>query len=363
MLKKEFVTTTSNFEGYKIDRYFGIVDERIVVGAGFLSDLFASFTDTVGGRSGKYEQRIKELYDLLISGIQRQANKKGANAIVGFKIDVDEISGKGMSMFMATAVGTAVHITKDKTQTADGQGRDSFENAIDAKDMERAILSEKYNEKLLNTAIDFKEKVHIIEELSGKQIQIAIKVLVDVIIQVETNMYDTAVDERQTQFQEILAYFGLYDSRDVANELNSRLPDMKGDKKLFYFIYENIVEVNYEDSLALLGTVRMDVLTKTVFKILIKYKNTYIANDIEVINKIIYKLKQLLQISEEELNADSSWVCGKCGQKNSAKIIYCKACERGKNGLTQQQELLIKEIILHINKINIILKNKSIPNQ
>ncbi|RKY61170.1 MAG: hypothetical protein DRP96_03935 [Candidatus Neomarinimicrobiota bacterium] len=36
----------------------------------------------------------------------------GANCIVGFRIDHDEISDKGKSMFMVTATGTAVFINK-----------------------------------------------------------------------------------------------------------------------------------------------------------------------------------------------------------------------------------------------------------
>jgi uncharacterized protein YbjQ (UPF0145 family) len=358
MFKKDFITTTSSFEGYRINKYLGIVDERIVVGAGFLSDLFASFTDIVGGRSGKYEQRIKELYDALLSGIQRQAYKKGANAIVGLKIDVDEISGKNVSMFMATAVGTAVHIKRDETLFDVKQENNIIESAIDAKDIEKAILSEKYNQKLLDANMNLKDKALIIEELSNKQIQIPIKILVDVIMQVDTNIYDTAIDEKQNQFQTILAYFSLYDSHDVARELNARLFFIKGDKKLFYFIYDNIVDVNYEEILPLIDSVAPNVLSHTVFRTLLKYKNTYTIKDVDFINKLIYKLKQLLQVNDNKENSNFPWECGTCGQKNSARNIYCKGCDRARNGLTQQQELLIKEIILHINKINIIINSK-----
>jgi hypothetical protein len=36
-----------------------------------------------------------------------------ANAIIGLKVDFDEISGKGKSMFMMSALGTAVYVKYD----------------------------------------------------------------------------------------------------------------------------------------------------------------------------------------------------------------------------------------------------------
>ena len=42
-----------------------------------------------------------------------RAKALGANAVVGLKIEFDEISGKGKSMFMVTAYGTAVIISPE----------------------------------------------------------------------------------------------------------------------------------------------------------------------------------------------------------------------------------------------------------
>ncbi|WP_369436738.1 heavy metal-binding domain-containing protein [Vibrio jasicida] len=44
--------------------------------------------------------------------MRKQAANKKCNAIVGVSIDVDEVSGGGKSMFMVTAVGTAVIVEK-----------------------------------------------------------------------------------------------------------------------------------------------------------------------------------------------------------------------------------------------------------
>jgi hypothetical protein len=45
------------------------------------------------------------------------AQNKGANCILGLKIDLEQSSGKGMQMFMFNGIGTAVLIKKDETRT------------------------------------------------------------------------------------------------------------------------------------------------------------------------------------------------------------------------------------------------------
>ena len=47
-----------------------------------------------------------------IKQVEREAQRLGADAIVGLKIDFGEISGKEKSMFMVSAVGTAVKISR-----------------------------------------------------------------------------------------------------------------------------------------------------------------------------------------------------------------------------------------------------------
>ena len=50
-----FSTTTNSIEGHPVREYLGIVTGEVIVGANLFRDLFASITDIVGGRSGKYE--------------------------------------------------------------------------------------------------------------------------------------------------------------------------------------------------------------------------------------------------------------------------------------------------------------------
>ena len=101
-------STTNMISGYEIVEQKGIVFERVVSGVGLVSELFAGLTDVFGGRSGRMEEQLDNLYIQLFSAMEEKAKRIQANAIVGFSIDIDEISGKGTSMLMISGVGTAV---------------------------------------------------------------------------------------------------------------------------------------------------------------------------------------------------------------------------------------------------------------
>lgn len=101
------VTTTPNIEGRAISDYCGIVIGEVIVGANLFRDLFASITDIVGGRSGKYENVLKRARDEALQEMQAEAAKLGANAVVGVDLDYEVVGDKG-SMLMVSASGTAV---------------------------------------------------------------------------------------------------------------------------------------------------------------------------------------------------------------------------------------------------------------
>lgn len=115
MLPKDvLVTTSSSVFGYEVKKIIKPVSAHLVAGTNLFNDFFASFSDVFGGRSQSYQKQIKRLYNDAIDQLKNSAFELGANCIVGLNIDLDEISGKGKSMFMLTAVGTAVVINSDQ---------------------------------------------------------------------------------------------------------------------------------------------------------------------------------------------------------------------------------------------------------
>lgn len=103
------VTTTSNVEGKNIVKYIGLVNGEAIIGANFIKDLFAGIRDVVGGRSGVYEQGLREAKSIAIREMMDQAQRLGANAIIGVDLDFESVGGNG-AMLMVSANGTAVNI-------------------------------------------------------------------------------------------------------------------------------------------------------------------------------------------------------------------------------------------------------------
>lgn len=101
------VTTTPNVEGYRITQYMGIVNGETIMGANIFRDFLASITDVVGGRSGAYESKLKEARDIAIAEMVSQAQRLGANAVVGVDVDY-EVVREGM--LMVAVSGTAVSV-------------------------------------------------------------------------------------------------------------------------------------------------------------------------------------------------------------------------------------------------------------
>lgn len=104
------IFTTPILDGIKIAEYKGLVTARTVRAVNIIRDFFTSFRDVFGGRSQSYQTVMSEMQAEVIREIQTQAHNIGANAIVGFTIDFENIGAKGKSLLMAFAKGTAVVI-------------------------------------------------------------------------------------------------------------------------------------------------------------------------------------------------------------------------------------------------------------
>ena len=103
------VSTTTAIEGRPVRDYLGVVTGEVIVGANLFRDIFASITDLVGGRSGKYEEVLARARREALAEMQEQARQLGGNAVIGVDIDY-EVLGQNGSMLMVSVSGTAVKI-------------------------------------------------------------------------------------------------------------------------------------------------------------------------------------------------------------------------------------------------------------
>ena len=103
------ITTTTTVEGRRVREYRGLVMGEAILGANVFRDFFAGIRDIVGGRSGGYEKALREAREIAIADMQEEAERLGANAVIGVDLDYETVGEKG-SMLMVSASGTAVVI-------------------------------------------------------------------------------------------------------------------------------------------------------------------------------------------------------------------------------------------------------------
>ena len=157
-MRRDILTTTTNsIDGASVVKYIKLVSVNVVVGTNFFSDFGASFTDFFGGLSDTYQGKLEKIYNVGINKIKTKAISLGANAILGIKIDFDEISGKGKSMFMLSVLGTAVLLKyqehkKEKPKLSSDLNV-SFE--ILGEEVTKRLIIEKLNNDELPTQNDW----------------------------------------------------------------------------------------------------------------------------------------------------------------------------------------------------------------
>ncbi len=106
-------TTTSQLQGYKIERYLGIVTGEAILGANIFKDIFAGFRDIFGGRSGAYEKELAKAREIAFQEMNEKAQALGANAVIGIDIDYETVGPKG-GMLMVAVSGTAVRASAEQ---------------------------------------------------------------------------------------------------------------------------------------------------------------------------------------------------------------------------------------------------------
>src|SRR5690349_1220956 len=103
------ITTTDQVEGRRVIDYLGVVTGEAIIGVNVFRDFFAGIRDIVGGRSGGYQNALKDAREHAMADMQDAAKRLGADAVVGIDLDY-EVLGKENGMLMVSINGTAVRL-------------------------------------------------------------------------------------------------------------------------------------------------------------------------------------------------------------------------------------------------------------
>jgi len=102
--------TSQSVEGKTVKRYHGIVTGDALIGANIYKDIFSGVRDVVGGRTSAYERELRRARELALSSMEEAAEKLGADAVIGVRIDYHNLGGTMGNTILVSATGTAVSL-------------------------------------------------------------------------------------------------------------------------------------------------------------------------------------------------------------------------------------------------------------
>ena len=103
------IITNENLYGYEILKYLGYVSETVTFGINGVVEFF-QIADSFGGESSIYRNTFNQAKDILDKRLEMKAREMGGNAIIGLRINYNEITGKNRSSILVSGTGTVVNV-------------------------------------------------------------------------------------------------------------------------------------------------------------------------------------------------------------------------------------------------------------
>lgn len=103
------LTTGSNFDGFEIEEYLGFISGQTVFGSNIFKGIAAGVTELSESESEKLTSKLEQANETAMGKLMKAADKRGANAIIGLKINSTEFANSSMGTIVS---GTAVRIKK-----------------------------------------------------------------------------------------------------------------------------------------------------------------------------------------------------------------------------------------------------------
>jgi uncharacterized protein YbjQ (UPF0145 family) len=344
-MKNEFIiSTTNNIEGCPIKKYIDTICSNIVIGTNIFSDFAASLTDFFGGRSDSYKRKLEIIYNEASKELKQKALNIGANAIIGFKVDFDEISGKDKSMFMVSVLGTAciIEYKNDCSETA-------ISNNIIAQDELDKEIKRRYIISQINHGADLKEQWFEFL-LENPQIDI-INNLLDRYV-----AYYKGYDTYKENIHFIEKHLSLLPKDEVIDKVYSKYEANKKEIKAL------ITNCNLFSPTNLLSLCRVDC--HLAIDLLLTNTDYYRKEDILAMSEIYNILASLPNTGKIEVvkggllgKEQEKFICQN-GHKSSPNSEFCENFNCGVNikGLTKDETWTISKFKQRIDVLNDMMK-------
>lgn len=341
--------TTSVAEGMPVEKYYGLIAANQVAGTGFFKDLTASLSDFFGGNSGAYRESMNELREDVTKSLKEKAAELGANAVIGVRLDFDNISAKDMSMFMVSIQGTAVRLSVSKEELHD----------LDDLDVSWEMLYNAYQVRRLTNMIA--EGEHLKDDDWRWVGEVASADIAEPLYQYYMscckrfkeaggpNYAPTWTTKGKMNYKAYLASLDY----DLAIEYAYR--DVHG----LFDIVERCNLFNAKKIMALLnGEDELDMVVSLIGT----HKKSYSEEDASDMGDLLQCLRNLPEVWRKEETQGGifsrgglKYVCS-CGCKNDVGSEFCQKCGKNIYGLTIEQQNRIEEFADLVNVLSDMMK-------
>ena len=328
MLPSVQVATTPGIDGWRIRSYFGLISAQVVAGTGLFSDIAAGFTDIFGGRSGTYQKQLASLQAEVIDQLRMKAARVGANWVIGVRMDFDEISGKGVQMFMVSAAGTAVF-----AHSIDDASDHSIDRSVSATEVDAGIARLALVDQARSGKLTFSDDTW--QRLAEHGVVEAIPPLV-AYLEYLSSQNQFALEPTM---QRAMEFFRSLPQENLQSALHSQLLEKPPARPIVTRLLVDLASVDLRWVADQLRSDDFD-LRRTALQLLRGNARLYGSGDLSLLDAILAALPaafpQRVQIVEKKgifaRAPEQRWVC-QCGQDNLHGTIVCGSCGRDKRGL------------------------------
>lgn len=357
--KEILVLTTSSTEGLVVKKHLKPVSAHVVAGTNLFSDFLGGLTDVFGGQSSSYQKQLASLYNDAIERIKLQTHEIGGNCVIGLTIDMDEISGKGKSMFMISAIGTAVVIENDNKSNHSILTNEKLEN-VGVERINLLRQRKEVIENVKNDTLEFTDETWSF--ITTNQVHEIFAYILSSHINVIEASHTVQETYNSTFKKKFIGYIDnleeskkvnlIYDQIESQNNLQVMLFLANVIKELYLFDFERIKKLLQHPDFKKQKT---GVLVATFDKAF------YNKKDIEDLNQLkdfittsfnqrgeLTTKKQLLSSKEKEV-----WNC-ECGSKSIDIGDYCVSCNNNLFGFKQNELKPIDAVNFIAQKIELI---------
>lgn len=113
LIEAMLVSTETVLPDQQIQERLGIVTAECAYGMNVFKDFFAGVRNIVGGRSEAVQKTMRDARETVLYELKREANARGANAVIAVDLKYTQIGDGGMTMVLLIATGTAVVLARD----------------------------------------------------------------------------------------------------------------------------------------------------------------------------------------------------------------------------------------------------------